>query len=119
MMVQATEDMGADSATPTDSHSTSIITQPSSSKPQKKKSRRKQRTCSYKLEDASKQGSKMEDLDADAECVEEARKIKFEKVVEELVVSITTTTKSIPVSAAEVVTPASANVEVQDELTLA
>ncbi|GKC50765.1 hypothetical protein Tco_1073510 [Tanacetum coccineum] len=43
MMVQATEDMGADSATPTDSHSIPIITQPSSSKPQKKKSRRKQR----------------------------------------------------------------------------
>ncbi|GKE11712.1 hypothetical protein Tco_1415263 [Tanacetum coccineum] len=35
--------MGADSATPTDSHSTPIITQPSSSKPQKKKSSRKQR----------------------------------------------------------------------------
>ncbi|GKA05838.1 hypothetical protein Tco_0684958 [Tanacetum coccineum] len=33
MMVQATEDMGADSATPTDSYSTPIISQPSSSKP--------------------------------------------------------------------------------------
>ncbi|GJW47607.1 retrovirus-related pol polyprotein from transposon TNT 1-94 [Tanacetum coccineum] len=43
MMVQATEDMGEDSATPIDSHSTPIHTQPSSSKPQKKKSRRKQR----------------------------------------------------------------------------
>ncbi|GJZ07908.1 hypothetical protein Tco_0542191 [Tanacetum coccineum] len=43
MMVQAPEDMGEDSAAPTDSHSTPIITQPSSSKPQKKKSRRKQR----------------------------------------------------------------------------
>ncbi|GJZ15206.1 hypothetical protein Tco_0550883 [Tanacetum coccineum] len=43
MMVQALEDMGEDSAAPTDSHSTPIITQPSSSKPQKKKSRRKQR----------------------------------------------------------------------------
>ncbi|GJY88764.1 hypothetical protein Tco_0503392 [Tanacetum coccineum] len=43
MMVQATEDMGADSATPIDSYTTPIITQPSSSKPQKKKSRRKQR----------------------------------------------------------------------------
>ncbi|GJR63927.1 hypothetical protein Tco_0009992 [Tanacetum coccineum] len=43
MMVQATEDMGKDSAAPTDSHSTPIHTQPSSSKPQKKKSRRKQR----------------------------------------------------------------------------
>ncbi|GKC17276.1 hypothetical protein Tco_1014058 [Tanacetum coccineum] len=43
MMVQAPEDMGEDSAAPTDSHSTPIITQPSSSKPQKKQSRRKQR----------------------------------------------------------------------------
>ncbi|GKF90772.1 hypothetical protein Tco_0274473, partial [Tanacetum coccineum] len=43
MMVQATEDMGEDLAAPIDSHSIRIITQPSSSKPQKKKSRRKQR----------------------------------------------------------------------------
>ncbi|GKC60787.1 hypothetical protein Tco_1088385 [Tanacetum coccineum] len=43
MMVQASEDMGEDSAAPTDSYSTPIITQPSSSKPQKNKSRRKQR----------------------------------------------------------------------------
>ncbi|GJR91386.1 hypothetical protein Tco_0215397 [Tanacetum coccineum] len=43
MMVQAPEDMGEDSAAPTDSYSTPIITQPSSSKPQKKKSKRKQR----------------------------------------------------------------------------
>ncbi|GJY52017.1 hypothetical protein Tco_0442864 [Tanacetum coccineum] len=43
MMVQAPEDMGEDSAAPTDSHSIPIITQPSSSKLQKKKSRRKQR----------------------------------------------------------------------------
>ncbi|GKB32518.1 ribonuclease H-like domain-containing protein [Tanacetum coccineum] len=41
IMVQASEDIGEDSAAPTDSHSTLIITQPSSSKPQKKKSRRK------------------------------------------------------------------------------
>ncbi|GJY97295.1 hypothetical protein Tco_0514205 [Tanacetum coccineum] len=37
------EDMGKDSAAPTDPHSTPIVTQPSSFKPQKKKSRRKQR----------------------------------------------------------------------------
>ncbi|GJR44512.1 hypothetical protein Tco_1312615 [Tanacetum coccineum] len=43
IMVQAPEDMGKDSAAPTDSHSTPIITQLSSSKPQKKKSRRKQK----------------------------------------------------------------------------
>ncbi|GJU63148.1 hypothetical protein Tco_1244983 [Tanacetum coccineum] len=240
MMVQATKDMGADSATPTDSHSTPIITQPSSSKPQKKKSRRKQRkdsapteptteettpeehvsTPSYDpppsgedrmqlaelmslctnlqekvldlekaktaqakeitslkkrvkqlekrrksrtsrlrrlrkvgsssrvessndaslgaQEDASKQGRKIKDLDADAEvtlvnetqemnddnlmfdtCVLEEQEIEFEKVVEEPVVSVATTTKSIPVSAAEVVTTASASVVIPDELTLA
>ncbi|GJT58929.1 putative ribonuclease H-like domain-containing protein [Tanacetum coccineum] len=50
MMVQATEDMGVDSATPIDSHSIPIITQPSSSKPQKKKSRRKQRHNSAPIE---------------------------------------------------------------------
>ncbi|GKE76399.1 hypothetical protein Tco_1542519, partial [Tanacetum coccineum] len=49
MMVQSTEEMGADSATPTDSHSTPIITQISSSKPQKK-SRRKQRKDSAPTE---------------------------------------------------------------------
>ncbi|GKD24735.1 hypothetical protein Tco_1230949 [Tanacetum coccineum] len=247
MMVQATKDMGEDSAAPTDSHSTPIHTQPSSSKPQKKKSRRKQRkdngptepipdettnkehvaTPSYDLpqsgedrkqltelmdlctqlqsrflalentkynhaleieslqkrvkslekrrksrtpgfkrlrkdgsaskvessnnvsldaqEDASKQGRKIDDLDADAEVtlvdetqemnddnlmfntgVLEEQEIEFEKVVEDPVVSVATTTKSIPVSAAdpvttagEVVTTASASVEIPDELTLA
>ncbi|GKE59822.1 hypothetical protein Tco_1510189 [Tanacetum coccineum] len=43
MMIQASEYMGENSAAPSDSHSTPIISQPSSSKPQKKKSRRKQR----------------------------------------------------------------------------
>ncbi|GJW88413.1 hypothetical protein Tco_0163753 [Tanacetum coccineum] len=43
IMVQAPEEIGEDSAAPTDSYSTPIITQPSSSKPQKKKSKRKQR----------------------------------------------------------------------------
>ncbi|GJU18499.1 hypothetical protein Tco_1146465 [Tanacetum coccineum] len=210
MMVQATKDMGEDSAAPSDSHSTPIISQPSSFKAQKKKSRRKQRkdsgptehvtdeahvsTSSYdppqekakaaqakeitslkkrvkqlekrrKLrtlglkrlrkigsssrvessndaslgaeEDASKQGRKIEDLDADVEVtlvnkteetdddnlmfdtgVLEEKEIEFEKVVKEPVVSVATTTKSIPVSAAEVVTTSSANVEVPDELTL-
>ncbi|GKD60220.1 hypothetical protein Tco_1297729 [Tanacetum coccineum] len=50
MMVQALEDMGEDSAALTDSHSTPIVTQPSSSKPQKKKSRRKQRKDSGPIE---------------------------------------------------------------------
>ncbi|GJZ27394.1 hypothetical protein Tco_0571647 [Tanacetum coccineum] len=40
---EALKDMGEDLAAPTDSYSTPIITQPSSSKPQKKKSRRKLR----------------------------------------------------------------------------
>ncbi|GKA16678.1 hypothetical protein Tco_0696515 [Tanacetum coccineum] len=216
---------GKDSVSPSDSHSTPIISQPSSSKPQNKKSRRKQRkdsgptepitdeanvsTPSYdppqsekvldlekaktarakeiaslkkrvkqlekrrKLrtpglkrlrkvgstsrvessnnvnlgaqEDASKQGRKIADLDADAEVtlvdenqemnednlifdtgVLEEHEIEFEKVVEEPVVSIATATKSIPVSVAdpvttagEVVTTASASVEIPDELTLA
>ncbi|GKB74424.1 hypothetical protein Tco_0935836 [Tanacetum coccineum] len=217
MMVQATEDMGADSATPTDSHSTPIITQPSSSKPQKKKSRRKQRkdsapteptteettpeehvsTPSYDpppsgedrmqlaelmslctnlqekvldlekaktaqakeitslkkrvkqlekrrksrtsglrrlrkvgsssrvessndaslgaQEDASKQGRKIEDLDADAEVtlVNETQEMNDDNLI------VATTTKSIPVSDAEVVTTASASVEIPNELTLA
>ncbi|GJZ81157.1 hypothetical protein Tco_0646151 [Tanacetum coccineum] len=50
MMVQAIEDMGVDSATPTDSHSTPIITQPSFLKPQNKKSRRKQKKDSAPTE---------------------------------------------------------------------
>ncbi|GKD48456.1 hypothetical protein Tco_1277432, partial [Tanacetum coccineum] len=47
----------------------------------------------------------------------EEQEIKFEKVVEESVISVATTTKSIPVSAAEVVTIAS--IETPVELTLA
>ncbi|GJR83191.1 hypothetical protein Tco_0153976 [Tanacetum coccineum] len=58
-------------------------------------------------------GCIIEDLDADAEGIE------FEKVVEEPIVSVATTTKSIPVSVVEVVTTASASVEILDELTLA
>ncbi|GJY83133.1 putative ribonuclease H-like domain-containing protein, partial [Tanacetum coccineum] len=94
-------------------------------------------------EDAPKQGRKIADLDADAEVtlvdetqemnennlmfdtgVLEEQQIEFKKVVEEPVVSVATTTKSIPVSAAdpvttagEVVTTASASVEIPDELT--
>ncbi|GKB38338.1 hypothetical protein Tco_0883280 [Tanacetum coccineum] len=188
------KDMGEDSTTPTDSHSTSIITQPSSSKPQKKKSRRKQRkdsvptepipneaankepisTPSYDppqsvrkekevknfrdqkvkegwfsskvessndvslvaQEDASKQGRKIADLDADEEVtlIDERNDedlmfdtdvINGDKVFEEPIVNDAKTTSSIPVSAAdpvttagEVVTTASATTTV-DELTLA
>ncbi|GJU20706.1 hypothetical protein Tco_1154048 [Tanacetum coccineum] len=85
-----------------------------------------------------KKGRKIKDLDADAEVtlvnetqemiddnmmfdtgVLEEQGIKFEKVVEEPVVSVATTIKSIPVSDVEVVTTASASVEIPDELTLA
>ncbi|GJY49918.1 putative ribonuclease H-like domain-containing protein [Tanacetum coccineum] len=202
MMVQATEDMGADLATPTDSHSTPIITQPSSSKPQNKKSRRKQRKDSALTEPTTKEttseervstpsydlppsgedrmqlaelmsfctnlqekvldlekaktaqvkeitslkkrvkqlekrrklrtsglrrrmhpnmGGKLKILNETQETnddnlmfdigVLEEKEIKFEKMVEEHVVSVGTTTKSIPVSAAEVVTTASASIE--------
>ncbi|GJR43045.1 putative ribonuclease H-like domain-containing protein [Tanacetum coccineum] len=83
MMVQATKDMGEDSAALTDSHSIPIHTQPSLSKPQKTKSRRKQRKDSAleikslkrrvkefgkeKEVDASKQGKEINDLDVVAE----------------------------------------------------
>ncbi|GJW28589.1 hypothetical protein Tco_0045464 [Tanacetum coccineum] len=43
MMVQATQDEGIDSGIPTDSQQTPITAQPSSFRPQKKQSRRKQR----------------------------------------------------------------------------
>ncbi|GJX58023.1 putative ribonuclease H-like domain-containing protein [Tanacetum coccineum] len=88
MMTQASEVMGEDSAALFDSHSTPIISQPSSSKPRKKMLRRKLRTLGLKRlrnvgstsrvessndvslgdqEDAPKQGRKIADLDADAE----------------------------------------------------
>ncbi|GKA22881.1 hypothetical protein Tco_0708843 [Tanacetum coccineum] len=89
-------------------------------------------------QDASKYGRKIADLNADVEVtlgdetqemdddnlmfdtsVLEEQEIEFEKVVEEIIVSVVATTKSIPVSAAEVVTIASTNVEITDELTLA
>ncbi|GJV85249.1 hypothetical protein Tco_1525147, partial [Tanacetum coccineum] len=43
MMVQPNQEIGVDSGIPTDSHQTPIPTQPSSSRSQKKQSRRKQR----------------------------------------------------------------------------
>ncbi|GKE46363.1 hypothetical protein Tco_1477621 [Tanacetum coccineum] len=50
MMIQALEDIGEYSAAPSDSHPTPIISQPSLSKPQKKKSMRKQRKNSGPIE---------------------------------------------------------------------
>ncbi|GKE50420.1 hypothetical protein Tco_1481678, partial [Tanacetum coccineum] len=83
-------------------------------------------------------GEEIEDLDADAEVtlvnetqevnddnpmfdtgVLEEQEIEFEKVLAEPVVSVAIITKSIPVTADEVVTTASASVEIPDELTLA
>ncbi|GJS49308.1 hypothetical protein Tco_0599429 [Tanacetum coccineum] len=98
MMVQAQEEMGEGSANPTDPHHTPLITQPSTSQPQKKQKPRKPKRkdteipqssgptepiyqmklpirkmylhipmihCS--VEDASKQGRKIDDIDKDAE----------------------------------------------------
>ncbi|GJS24529.1 hypothetical protein Tco_0453161 [Tanacetum coccineum] len=160
MMVQAPEDMGEDSAAPTDSHSTPIITQPSSSKPQKKKSKKKtkegqwvkqlkkkKKSRSHRLrrlykvgssrriesseesldaqEDASKQERKIVNLDADADVtlVDETQEgndadmmfdtgvLEGDEVVVETKEPIsvaTTITSLIPISAAEVITTASA-----------
>ncbi|GJV50183.1 hypothetical protein Tco_1440395 [Tanacetum coccineum] len=145
MMIQASEDLGEDSAAPFDSHSTPIISQPSSSKPQKKnlqekvldfekaktaqakeiaslkkrvkqlEKRRKLITLGFKR--LRKVGSTSRVESSNDVSVLEEHEIEFEKVVEEPVVSVATTTKSIPVSVAEVVTTAS--VEIPDELTLA
>ncbi|GJT30136.1 hypothetical protein Tco_0910411 [Tanacetum coccineum] len=102
--------------------------------------RRKLRTIGFKR---LRKGRKIVDLDADAEVtlvdetqemnednlmfntgVLEEQEIKFEKVVEEPVVSVATTTKLIPVSATDPVTTTgevvtTASVEIPDELTLA
>ncbi|GJY17627.1 hypothetical protein Tco_0389118 [Tanacetum coccineum] len=63
MMVQALEDMGEDSVDPFDSHSTPIISQSSLSKPQKKKSRRKQRKDSGPTEPVTDEAHKVLDLE--------------------------------------------------------
>ncbi|GJT95750.1 hypothetical protein Tco_1091268 [Tanacetum coccineum] len=60
MMVQANLEEGADSTTPTDSHSTPLITQPLSSKPQKKKSSRKQRKDSAPTKSTTKETTSKE-----------------------------------------------------------
>ncbi|GJV13107.1 hypothetical protein Tco_1354648 [Tanacetum coccineum] len=192
MMVQASEDMGEDSTAPTDSYSTPIITQPSSSKPQKKKFKMKQRKdsgptkpipeeanneepistpscdlpqsrndCSrkeiaslkkrvkqlekrrksrtsglkrFRKEDASKQGRKIADLDADAEVtlIDETQERNDEEMLfdvqddlqgEEVVAEKEVVEKEVNVAdpvttAGEVVTTAS-TITTVDELTLA
>ncbi|GJR68822.1 hypothetical protein Tco_0014887 [Tanacetum coccineum] len=62
MTVQANQEEGADSATPTDSHSAPIITQPSSSKPQKKQSNRKQRKDSAPTKPTTKETTPEENV---------------------------------------------------------
>ncbi|GJS94869.1 ribonuclease H-like domain-containing protein [Tanacetum coccineum] len=110
-----TEDMGVDSATPTDSHSIPIITQPYILQNHKrKKSRRKQSKDSAPtkptIEETTPEehsqslqmihlqvGGKNEDLDADAE------ETYVEKVLEEPVVNVCLhATKSIPLVLTEV-----------------
>ncbi|GJY13456.1 hypothetical protein Tco_0382765, partial [Tanacetum coccineum] len=134
MMIQALEDMGEDSAAPFDSYSTPIISQPSSSKPQKKnlqekvlnfekaKTAQAKEIASLKKivkvessndvslgaqEDASKQGRKIADLDADTEVtlVDETQEMNEDNLMFEIV------------SVADPVTTAS--VQIPNELTLA
>ncbi|GJW34335.1 hypothetical protein Tco_0054367 [Tanacetum coccineum] len=68
MMVQAQEEIGEGSANPTDPHHTPIITQPSTSKPQKKQKPRKPKRKDTKvIMRISKHGRKIDDIDKDAE----------------------------------------------------
>ncbi|GJW31546.1 putative ribonuclease H-like domain-containing protein [Tanacetum coccineum] len=128
MMVQATEDMGDDSAAPIDSHSTPIHTQSSLSKPQKKRvlalettksnqaleieslkrrvksleKRRKSRTAGFKR---LRKGRKIADLDADAEVtlVDETQEMNYDNLMFDTVSAANPVT-----TAGEVVTTASA-----------
>ncbi|GKE25006.1 hypothetical protein Tco_1436518, partial [Tanacetum coccineum] len=84
--------------------------------------RRKLRTLGLKRLRKVGSSSRVESFnDASLGAQEDASKqeIEFKKVVEEPVVSVATTAKSILVSAAKVVTTASASVEIPNELTLA
>ncbi|GJS91847.1 hypothetical protein Tco_0774483 [Tanacetum coccineum] len=137
MMVQAPEDMGEDSAALTDSHSTPIITQPSSSKPQKKNLQEKvldlekAKTAQAKeIACLKKRGRKIADLDADEEVtlIDETQERNDEEMLfdvqddlrgEEVVAEKEVAEKEVSVAdpittAGEVVT--TANI---DELTLA
>ncbi|GJS30588.1 hypothetical protein Tco_0491208 [Tanacetum coccineum] len=62
MMIQASEDMGEDSVAPTNSHPIPIITQPSSSRPQKKQLRRKQRKDSGPTEPITNEATNEEHI---------------------------------------------------------
>ncbi|GKD95328.1 hypothetical protein Tco_1375165 [Tanacetum coccineum] len=84
MMVQALEDMGKDLAAPTDSYYTPIITQPSSSKPQKKKSIRKQRKDSGPTEPVTDEAHEKV-LDLEKATTSQAKEIaSLKKIVKQL-----------------------------------
>ncbi|GJZ14182.1 putative ribonuclease H-like domain-containing protein, partial [Tanacetum coccineum] len=144
MMVQATEDMGEDLAAPSDSHSTPIISIISHPNFKMKKSKIKRGNFSgptgasfKRKEDASKQGRKIVDLDADAEVtlVDETLKMNDdnlcliigvweceEKDIAEKEVSVAdpvTTAGEVVTTANVEVTTANAPTTTIDELTLA
>ncbi|GJU91308.1 hypothetical protein Tco_1303731 [Tanacetum coccineum] len=145
MMIQASEDMGEDSAAPSDSYSTPIISQPSSSKPQKKKLRRKQRKDNGPTELVTDEAHKVLDLEkaktaqakeiaslkkrvkvessndvslgAQEDASKQGRKIADLDVDAEVTLSIPVSVTDPVTTACEVVTTAS--VEIPNELTLA
>ncbi|GKE98251.1 hypothetical protein Tco_0021602 [Tanacetum coccineum] len=123
MMVQAPEDMCENSAAPTDSHSTPIITQPSSSKPQKKKSRRKQRKDSGPTEPILDEATNEEHVSTPSyDLSQSGEEVVAEKEVAEKEVSATdpvTTVGEVVTTANVEVTTASAPTTTIDELTLA
>ncbi|GJW01177.1 hypothetical protein Tco_1556428 [Tanacetum coccineum] len=145
MVVQAQEEMGEGSAMPTNPHHTPIITQPSSSQPQRKqKSRRSKRKDnevgrSARIvssdeaslgdhTDASKQGRKFFDIDADEDITPEnvhdaemfdvndlhGDEVSFEKEVPVKEVSVVG-----KVNTASIATTVSAATITKDEITLA
>ncbi|GKB15096.1 putative ribonuclease H-like domain-containing protein [Tanacetum coccineum] len=176
IMVSDNQEKGVDSDIPTDSQQTPITTQPSTSKPQKKQSRRKQRkdievpqssastepmteketneefvpkhsydpsqsdsrveSSNGAQEDASKQGRKIADLDADAEVtlVDETQEIHDDNLMfdtgvleeqekdiakkEVSVADLVTTTGEVVTTANVEVTTVNAPTTTIDELTL-
>ncbi|GKE47754.1 hypothetical protein Tco_1479012 [Tanacetum coccineum] len=128
MMVQAPEYMGENLAAPTDSHSTPIITQTSSSKPQKKKSKRKQRKDSGPTEPIPDEATNEEPIstpscDPPQSSDDRLQLTELINLCEEVVAEQKVAKKEVnaadPVTTAgEVVTIASATTTV-DELTLA
>ncbi|GKA02940.1 hypothetical protein Tco_0675721 [Tanacetum coccineum] len=78
MMVQATQDKGVDSGIPTDSNQTPITAQPSSSRSQKKQSRRKQRKDTAVTQEETQHDNSVLDLEKtkDAQAKEIGRSIE-------------------------------------------